>query len=78
MLDVCFASATAVLRVPAGARLGGAAEKFLDDLRRVETGGAGGDDGDTAVAHPEAAARRRRIFAADHPVADQEVELHGA
>jgi hypothetical protein len=31
---------------------------------------------DAAVAHPEAAASRRRIVAADHAVADQEVELH--
>ena len=50
----------------------------VDDLPRVQTGGAGGDDGDAAVTHPEAAARRRGILAADHPVADQEVELHGA
>ncbi len=48
----------------------------VDDLRGVETDRAGGDDSDAAVAHPEAATNRRRIVAADHAVADQEVELH--
>jgi hypothetical protein len=50
----------------------------IDDLLRVQTSGTGGHDHDAAVTHAEGAARRRRVLAANPPVADQEVQLHGA